>query len=75
MKTMTCLQLGGACQQEFKADTFEEMTKLSQQHGMEMFKAGDMAHLEAMQKMQDLMKNPLQMQEWFESKKKEFELL
>lgn len=75
MKTMTCLQLGGACQQEFKADTFEEMAKHSQKHGMEMFKAGDMAHLEAIQKMQDLMKNPIQMQEWFECKKKEFELL
>ena len=36
MKTMTCNQLGGACNLEFRASTFEEMAGLSQQHGMEM---------------------------------------
>jgi len=37
MKTMTCKQLGGACDQTFQANTFEELTELSKQHGMEMF--------------------------------------
>ena len=48
MKTMTCRQLGGACDMEFHAETFEEMAELSRQHGMEMYKKGDPAHLEAM---------------------------
>lgn len=37
MKTMKCNQLGGACDFEFKADTFEEMAEQSKQHGTEMF--------------------------------------
>ena len=37
MKTMTCNQLGGACDLEFHAETFDEMAQLSKQHGMEMF--------------------------------------
>ena len=58
MKTMTCRQLGGACDQKFHANTFEEMAELSKQHAMEMLQKQDVAHLEAMQKMQELMKNP-----------------
>ncbi|MGS0526510.1 hypothetical protein ACU8V7_16330 [Zobellia nedashkovskayae] len=37
MKTMTCKQLGGACDMEFSANTFEEIADLSKNHGMEMF--------------------------------------
>jgi len=75
MKTMTCRQLGGACEQEFHANTFEEMAELSRQHAMEMIQKQDAAHLDAMQKMQELMKNPEEMNRWFESKRKEFESL
>ncbi|OQK15323.1 hypothetical protein AU255_17780 [Methyloprofundus sedimenti] len=73
MKTMNCRQLGGACEKEFHANSFEEIAEMSKQHGMEMFKKNDEAHLKAMHEMQDLMQNPEAMQEWFESKKKEFE--
>lgn len=72
MKTMTCKQLGGACNQEFHAKTFEEMAELSKKHGMEMFQKGDKDHLEAMNKMQGLMQNPEKMQTWFNEKRKEF---
>ncbi len=75
MKTMTCKQLGGACDIEFSADTFEEMAELSKQHSMEMFRQQDAAHLKAMEEMQTLMQNPDAMNEWFESKRKEFEAL
>lgn len=75
MKTMTCKQLGGACNQEFHAETFEEMAELSKQHGMEMFQAGDGAHLKAMQEMQQLMQSPKAMQDWFEQKRNAFEAL
>ena len=75
MKTMTCRQLGGACEKEFRANTFEEMAELSKQHAMEMIQEQDAAHLTAMQKMQELMKNPDEMSRWFESKRKEFESL
>ena len=35
VKTMTCRQLGGACDAVFRAQSFEDMAKLSKQHGME----------------------------------------
>ena len=75
MKTMTCQQLGGACDLEFSANTFEEMADLSKKHGMEMHQKSDAAHLESMQKMGELMKNPEDMQKWYESKREEFETL
>ncbi|RKZ98256.1 MAG: DUF1059 domain-containing protein [Gammaproteobacteria bacterium] len=75
MKTMTCKQLGGACNKEFHANTFAEIAELSKAHGMEMFQQQDKNHLEAMTKIQALMQKPEAMAEWFESKKKEFEAL
>lgn len=75
MKTMTCAQLGGpnSCEEKFKADSLEKMAELSQLHGMEMAQKQDAAHLEAMNKMRELMSDPKAMQEWFEGVKKEFE--
>ncbi len=75
MKTMTCQQLGGACDLEFSANTFEEMAELSKKHGMEMHQKNDASHLEAMQRMGALMKNPEDMEKWYESKREEFETL
>ncbi|MGI9553112.1 MAG: DUF1059 domain-containing protein [Aurantibacter sp.] len=75
MKTMTCKQLGGACDMEFQANTFEEMAEMSKKHGMEMFQSGDAAHLEAMNAMKELMQSPEAMQTWFEDKRKEFNAL
>jgi len=75
MKTMTCIQLGGACELEFRAETFEQMAELSQQHGMEMLQKQDAAHLGAMQQMQELMKDPDAMKTWFDSRRDEFDNL
>lgn len=73
MKTMTCIELGGACDKRFQAETFEEIAKLSQQHGREMMENADEAHLLAMQKMTEQMQDPKDMQTWMEAKKQEFE--
>ena len=75
MKTMTCKQLGGACDLEFKASTFEEIAEMSRNHGMEMFQQGDEAHQEAMNQMRELMQSPETMQQWMEAKRQEFEAL
>lgn len=72
MKTMTCKQLGGACDEVFQANTFEEIAEKSKRHGMEMFQKGDEAHLKAMNDMRELMKSPDAMTKWFEDKRKEF---
>lgn len=73
---MRCRDLGGACDKEFHAETFEEISKLSQKHGMDMCKIGDKAHLEAMEKMKSLMRNNEdKMKSWMDKKKKEFDSL
>ena len=75
MKTMTCKQLGGACDKEFHANSFDEIAEISKKHAVEMFQVGDKPHLEAMEKMKKLMTEPAKMQEWFSERKKEFESL
>ena len=72
MKTMTCRQLGGACDKTFRANSFEEIAEMSKNHGTEMFQQRDEDHLIAMNEMKNLMEDPEKMQEWFESKRKEF---
>ena len=75
MKTMTCKQLGGACELPFSAETFDEIAEMSKQHGIEMFQQNDADHLEAMNRMRELMQDPAAMQQWFEDRKHEFESL
>ena len=75
MKTMTCKQLGGACDVTFSAETFEEIAELSKKHGMEMFQKNDSAHLEAMNAMKTLIASPEAMQAWFTNKREAFEAL
>ena len=75
MKRMTCKQLGGACDKEFHANTFEEMKEMSKKHAHEMYKKKDDEHVKVMKKMMELMKDPKAMKDWMESKEKEFNAL
>jgi len=75
MKTMTCKQLGGVCDKEFHAKTFEEMAEMSKKHGMEMYEKGDEEHIKVMKDMKELMNDPEATKEWMERKKKEFDAL
>ena len=75
MKTMTCKQLGGACDMKFSANTFDEIAQLSQAHGKEMFQINDNSHIIAMNEMNKLMQNNDAMSHWFDAKKLEFDLL
>ena len=68
MKTMRCRDLAGACDTEFHAE-------MSKKHGMEMLEQGDQAHIEAMEKMKELMSDPEAMKEWFETVQKMFDSL
>ena len=74
---MTCNQLGGACDMEFHANTFDEVSEMSKQHGMQMFQKNDEPHLQAMHKMRDLMQSADSdaMQNWLKSKREQFEAL
>ena len=73
MKTMTCKQMGGACDETFSAETFDEMANLSKAHGMEMFQKQDAAHLAIMGEMKTLMQKPGAMEEYMANKRREFD--
>ena len=75
MKTMTCKQLGGACETAFHANTFEEIADMSKNHAMEMIQIGDEPHAKALREMQELMHFPEGMNAWFENKRKTFDSL
>ena len=73
MKSLTCSQLGGACEEVFKAETFDEIADLSKKHGSDMAAQQEPAHLSAMVEMMQLMQTPDAMQSWMQSKKELFE--
>jgi hypothetical protein len=75
MKTMTCKQLGGACDKKFHAKTFEAMAELSKKHGMEMYKKRDDGHMKAINEMRKRMGDSQSMKEWMLRKQKEFDAL
>jgi len=57
------------------ASSFEEMTEMSKAHGMEMFQKQDPEHLAAMQKIMAMMQDQELLEEWSNSKEKEFDAL
>lgn len=67
--------MGGSCDKEFHANTFEEIAEMSKNHGTEISQTGDEEHLKVMNEMQELMKSPEAMNEWFQNKSKEFDAL
>ena len=73
MKTITCKQLGGACDTQFHAETFDEMAEMSKSHAMKMMGQGEPTHLKAMKEMGELMSKPEEMAKWFKSKQKMFD--
>lgn len=75
MKTMTCKQLGGACDIKFQAETFGQMAEMSMEHGIEMMQQNDEAHMKAIGYMKETMQNPMTMNQWFADRQAEFDAL
>jgi len=73
MKTMTCKQLGGACNQTFTANSFDEIAMMVSKHAREMVQNGDVAHVEAMTEMRKNMSTPDAMNAWMSDKRKVFD--
>jgi predicted small metal-binding protein len=51
MKRLTCRDLGGPCDAEFTADSFDEIGRKSREHVMDQMQKGDKAHLAAANNM------------------------
>ena len=73
MKMMKCNELGGACDKEFYGESFEEIAKQSKEHGMEMINLGDKDHINAMDKMGELMKDSKNLDKWMDERKEIFD--
>ena len=72
MKTMTCKQLGGACDQTFSANTFDEIAMMVSKHAREKVQQGDAAHIEAMNDMRSKMTSQEATNAWMDEKRKTF---
>jgi len=75
MKTMSCKELGGACDQTFSANTFDEIAMMVSKHAREMVQQGDAAHIQAMNEMRNNMTSPDAMNAWMDEKRKAFNAL
>jgi predicted small metal-binding protein len=75
MKTMTCRQLGGACDLELRGATADEVIKLQDQHLEDAVAAGDSSHETALTEMKGRWKHPIKGMGWYKSTKKEFAAL
>ena len=69
---MTCKQLGGACNQTFSANTFDEIAMMVSKHARQMVAEGEAAHIEAMNDMRNKMTSPEATNAWMDEKKKLF---
>ena len=75
MKTMTCKELGGACNKTFTADTFDNIAMMVSKHAREMVQQGDADHIKAMNEMRNNMTSPDAMNAWMDDKRKAFNAL
>jgi predicted small metal-binding protein len=72
MKTMTCRQLGGACDLALRGETADEVIKAQDRHLREAVAAGDATHQQALDEMKGRWKHPLRGMGWYKSTKREF---
>jgi len=72
MKSMTCKELDGVCDEEIKGETPEEMMKNSQEHAMS---ANDDAHKNKMKQMGEMPKDPETIKKYMDDFKAKFDAL
>jgi predicted small metal-binding protein len=72
MKTMTCKQLGGACDLQLRGDTADEVIKAQDRHLRDAVAEGDTAHEPALNEMKGRWKHPIKGMGWYKNTKREF---
>ncbi len=72
MKTMTCQQLGGACDLPLRGSTADEVIKAQDKHLKEAVAAGDTTHAQALDEMKGRWKHPIKGMGWYKNTKREF---
>jgi hypothetical protein len=75
MKTMTCRQLGGPCDREFRGATADDVIKAQDHHLKEAVAAGDDTHADALKDMKGRWKHPVASMGWYRDTKRSFAAL
>ena len=75
MKTMTCSQLGGACDLQLHGETADEVIKAQDKHLKEIVAGGDDAHKDALRAMKGRWKHPIKGMGWYKDTKAAFAAL
>jgi predicted small metal-binding protein len=75
MKTMTCTQLGGACNLQLRGSTADEVIKAQDKHLKEAVAAGDATHENTLKEMKGRWKHPLKGMGWYKDTKRQFAAL
>ena len=75
MKTMTCKQLGGPCDEQLRGDTADDVIKLQDKHLNQAVAAGDSSHQEALDAMKGRWKHPVKGMGWYKQAKADFAAL
>ena len=72
MKTMTCRQLGGACDFAHRGATADEVIKAQDQHLKDIVATGDESHRPALEEMKGRWKHPISGMGWYRATKRSF---
>lgn len=75
MKTMTCRQLGGACDLPLHGNTADEVIKAQDKHLKEVVAAGNETHQSALNDMKGRWRNPIKGMGWYRNIKRDFAAL
>jgi predicted small metal-binding protein len=75
MKTMTCEQLGGACDLRLRGNTADEVIRAQDAHLKEAVAGGDETHARALDDMKGRWKHPISGMGWYRQTKRDFAAL
>lgn len=72
MKTLTCRQLGGACDLSLRGGSADEVVQAQDRHLREAVAGGDAAHVPARDEMRGRWKHPVSGLAWYRATKRAF---
>ncbi|HEY5336404.1 MAG TPA: hypothetical protein VIJ71_10355 [Mycobacteriales bacterium] len=75
MKTMTCKQLGGPCDEAHHGETADEVIKVQDAHLREVVAGGDSEHQSALNDMKGRWRHPVSGMGWYRKAKRDFAAL
>jgi hypothetical protein len=75
MKTMTCRQLGGACDLALTGADGDEVIKAQDRHLHEVVRGGDTDHEAALKAMKERWRHPIAGMGWYKQVKRDFAAL